>query len=133
MDVIRNYGSLLASLLNVPEADFLKNPDVYLKAERCLQVVIQAMLDVGSHIISDRQFRHPDQYQDIFVILAESRVVSTELAGRLRGLAGLRNILVHAYLDLDRARLREMIRERLHDVEEYATQVLDFVDRAGSA
>lgn len=96
IQLIREYAAVLKELLNAPEDTFVRDRDVYLKAERCLEVVVQAMLDIGNHIISDRQLRRPARYDEIFEILGENGVIGRGLAARLRGLAGLRNMLVHA-------------------------------------
>ena len=55
VELIREYGKILKELVALPEDTFVGDPDVYLKAERCLEVVIQAMLDIGGHIISAKQ------------------------------------------------------------------------------
>jgi uncharacterized protein YutE (UPF0331/DUF86 family) len=120
----------LKETLDLPETQFVNDRDVYLKAERCLEVIIQAMLDIGNHIISDRQLTRPQHYEDVFEILGQSGVIQTELAERLRGLAGLRNILVHGYITLDRARMRQMVADGFGPFESYANQILEFVDKS---
>lgn len=132
IELIRQYASFLAELVKVPEHEFADNPDVYLKAERCVQLAIQAMLDIGSHIISDQQLERPARYDNVFSILAANQVIANDLATRLRGLAGLRNILVHGYLEVDRRRLRELMVDGLPQFEEYARQIVEFLDRSDS-
>jgi len=53
-------------------------------------------------------------------------VIDAELAGRLRSSAGLRNILVHAYLDVDPEILWESL-GKLDDLERFATGVEAFL------
>ena len=128
VELIRDYGKILKELVALPEDTFVGDPDVYLKAERCLEVLIQAMLDIGGHIISARQLGQPARYDEIFAILGEHGVIDKDLAERLHGLAGLRNILVHAYLELDRARVQKRVADGLGQFEEYVSQVVDFMD-----
>ena len=128
IELIREYGEILKELVALPADTFVGDPNVYLKAERCLEVIIQAMLDIGGHIISARQLGQPSRYDEIFAILGQHGVIDEELAERLRGLAGLRNILVHAYLELDRARVQKLVADDLGHFEEDVSQVVDFMD-----
>ena len=128
MELIREYGKILKELVALPEDTFVGDPDVYLKAERCLEVVIQALLDIGGHIISARQLGQPARYDEIFAILGERGVIDKGLAERPQGLAGLRYILVHVCLELDRARVRKLVAGGLGQFEEYVSQVVDFMD-----
>ena len=131
--LIGEYAGILQESLKLPETEFVRNRDVYLKTERCLEVVIQAMLDIGNHVISDRQFSRPGRYEQIFDILGDNGVIDPALARKLSGLAGLRNVLVHAYLEIDRARLRKMVIERFDQFEEYVQQVVAYLERLDSS
>jgi uncharacterized protein YutE (UPF0331/DUF86 family) len=53
-------------------------------------------------------------------VLERAGDLSPELAERLRGWAGLRNILVHEYLDIDHAVAHHAIQAELLDLEEFA-------------
>ena len=128
VELIREYGRILKSLVALPADTFTSDPDVYLKAERCLEVVIQAMLDIGGHIISARQLGQPARYEDVFDILGAQGVIDEPLAKRLQGLAGLRNILVHGYLELDRARMQQLVAHGWEQFEEYVSQVVGFME-----
>lgn len=46
-----------------------------------------------------------------------------DLAQRLMPMAGLRNILVHDYLDLDRGKIYDLLQDCLEDFEQFATQI----------
>src|SRR5437879_899614 len=51
--------------------------------------------------VVDLQAATPKDYEDITRLLSDRRVISSELAVRLKGLGGFRNILVHDDLDVD--------------------------------
>jgi uncharacterized protein YutE (UPF0331/DUF86 family) len=53
-------------------------------------------------------------------VLEGANEISADLAHRLRGWAGFRNILVHQYLDIDHALARRAIIEDLADLEQLA-------------
>lgn len=73
--------------------------------ERGLQLGAEAVLDVGNHILSAHFGTSARDYEDIITRLGDVGVLPPDLLDRLRGLGGFRNILVHGYLSLDRARV----------------------------
>lgn len=88
-------------------------------AERWLQLAIQACIDVGAQLTSELSVDPPSDYAGVFRVLARGGHLDAELAERLARAAGQRNILVHAYLDLDD---REVFASlgRLDDLREFA-------------
>lgn len=80
------------------------------------------------HLVAEEGTATPDDYGAAFVALAGLGVVPRSLAERLRTAAGLRNILVHAYLDVDPGRLLAQLDE-LDDFVEFAADVESFARR----
>lgn len=102
---------------------FVSDEDLYLKAERCLQLAIQAMLDIGTHIIADQGLNRPAGYEDVVPELGRAGILPAELVRRLSGTAGLRNILVHDYLAVDHGRMFDDLAGGLGDFEEFARAI----------
>lgn len=73
--------------------------------ERGLQLGAEVVLDIGNHILSAHFGISARDYEDIITRLGDIGVLPADLRDRLRGLGGFRNILVHGYLSLDRARV----------------------------
>ena len=92
-------------------------------AEHTLQLAIQAALDVASHIVSDRRLGEPKTNAELFAALARAGVVPKELGTPLARMAGFRNVLVHAYVDVDVALLAQVVKERLEDLERFVAAV----------
>lgn len=88
-----------------------------------LQMAIQGALDVASHIVSDDRLGEPDTYRELFTVLERHRWITAVVAGRLRDMAGFRNVLVHGYAELDLAVVEEILTERLEDLEEFGRQI----------
>jgi uncharacterized protein YutE (UPF0331/DUF86 family) len=80
-----------------------------------LQLALQAMLDVASHIVSDHRLGEPQSNRDLFSLLARSKWIPREHLPTLQSMAGLRNILVHGYLAVDSRIVREIVEHRLDD------------------
>jgi uncharacterized protein YutE (UPF0331/DUF86 family) len=95
--------------------------------ERGLQLGAEILLDVGNHILVAEYGVSSQEYREIFRRLAERTVISQSLAERLDGLAGFRNILVHAYLDLDAEKVLENLRRAPKDFSEFAREIRDWL------
>jgi len=71
-----------------------------LAADHAIQLAVQICIDVGAHLIAELGLEPPSDYRDVFESLRGDGL-DPELAGRLAEAAGMRNILVHGYLEVD--------------------------------
>jgi len=62
---------------------------------------IQACVDIGAHIISDSGWEAPGSQADIFVILAQNKIISKQLSQGMIKMVGFRNRIVHEYEKID--------------------------------
>lgn len=114
---------LLRGIRGLGRAAFLADEGLQAQAERHLQLAIQSVIDVALHIVAEDAAATPEDYGSTFVILAdELRVLDVDLAARLRSAAGLRNLLVHGYLDIDPGQVWSHL-EQLDDLEAFASAV----------
>jgi uncharacterized protein YutE (UPF0331/DUF86 family) len=102
---------------------FVTDRPLQAQAERWTQVAVEACVDLAHHLIADRGWPTPATHRDAFRILAEQGVLDGALATRMAGWAGLRNLLVHLYLDVDHGRLHEILRTELDDLSAYAAAI----------
>lgn len=135
-EIIRRKLAVIAENLNVlkpisgmKKVEYLK--DVYKRkaTERLLQELIEAAIDINTHIIVQTGHTVPDDYYESFIKAGELRIISTELAEKLAPSAGLRNRLVHEYdllehsLVLDAVQMAvELYPEYVKDIERYITK-----------
>ncbi len=124
---LREYVGLLKKIGDYSLQTFTTDPFVRGNAERYLQLAIQCLLDIGNHIIADEKYSVPQEYRDVFRILGEEGVIPHELAERLAPAAGLRNILVHDYLDIDPDKVYSFVKNQLGDFEQFAKHVEKFL------
>ena len=97
----RKYIRILHFLRKTPLSSFKKHIEKYGLAEHYLHLSIECILDTGTHIISSMGYGTPSTYEDVFKILGKHGVLPSAFVKKLKGLAGLRNILVHEYMDID--------------------------------
>jgi uncharacterized protein YutE (UPF0331/DUF86 family) len=120
LEKLRGYLQTLHAVQGYDFDRFQEDPFIHGAAERYLHLAIECLLDIGNHLISDRGYRKPATYGEIPEILAEEGVINQQLATTMASMAAFRNILVHDYLKLDHARIYQLVKERLPDLEELA-------------
>jgi len=69
--------------------------------ERTLQMMIETCVDIAGHVISDKAFRTPTSYSDVFKVLHENTVLPKDLFNKMDRMAKFRNIVVHHYDNID--------------------------------
>jgi uncharacterized protein YutE (UPF0331/DUF86 family) len=125
LDALHGYLHKLAAFRNVELEEFVREPALHDLAERYLHLVVEAALDLGNHWIADRALATPDTNRDTFTVLEGAGEIPPDLAHRLRGWAGFRNILVHQYLEIDHAIAYHAITSELGDLEQLASWAAD--------
>ncbi len=130
LTIIQNYNRILTQKLALPQEEFLSNADHYLTTERVLHLISEAMIDIGNHIVSRQQLGKPESYSQIFQLLGEHGVITVDLGKKLAAFAGLRNILVHDYIGLDRSQLYEDAQRNKGDILEFIKQIQQFVNNS---
>jgi uncharacterized protein YutE (UPF0331/DUF86 family) len=78
-----------------------------LAAERLLTLLVELAFSVNSHVSAAVLEQAPDSYGESFLLAARAGLIDEKLAAALAPAAGLRNVLVHAYLDVDHERVAE--------------------------
>ncbi len=119
---LQRLGELLTALEAIRvegEQAYLAELQTRLAAERALQLAIQSCIDVAAHLVAELGLRTPEDYRDTFRGLAHQELLDRELAGRLGDAAGMRNILVHDYLEIDPRQVWRAL-ERLDDLRAFA-------------
>lgn len=99
--------------------------------EREVEVVIQGLLDVGEYIISAMGWEPPSRYSEIGVILARHNVLGRDEGELLAQLARLRNIIVHAYADIDYELLFEHAKKLRNDARKILKKLIDYMEIKG--
>lgn len=89
-----------------------------LAADHAIQISIQVCLDVGAHLVAELGLHTPDDYRGVFDSLRPAGL-DAGLADRLEDAAGMRNVLVHGYLEVDEKIVWGAL-ERLDDLRQFA-------------
>ncbi len=121
---IRQIRIYYASPSHMPfEEDHFKQDAIIVNLLRATEQVI----DMANHVIKKRKLGLPKESIESFEILAKAQVIPDELARKLRGMVGFRNILVHEYQQLDMTILVDVIQHRLDDLILFSNHVMAYL------
>ena len=95
--------------------------------ERLLQELIEAAIDINTHIIVQTGSPPPDDYYESFIRAGKLGIISSELAENLAPSAGLRNRLVHEYDQLDHSLILKAVRTAEELYPEYVKEINHYI------
>lgn len=118
----------LRKLSYLEEKDFLAddNPAI---AESYLRRSLEAIFDIGRHIIAKTAGKGIVEYKEIANALGENGVITITLAERLKLMAGYRNRLVHFYHEIMDQELYLIISNNLADIEDFVKEIKTFIEK----
>jgi uncharacterized protein YutE (UPF0331/DUF86 family) len=83
---------------------------------------IEGCVDVAQHIGASEGWAAPSDNAEAVRTLGRHAVVDAALADRVARAVGFRNVLVHQYIDVDDARVRQALGE-LDDLSDFVSEV----------
>ncbi len=95
-----------------------------------LQLTIECVIDIGELLISELKLRKPEEAREVIKILAENKIIPDDFAERFASVAGLRNILVHEYADVDLNKVYDHLQNDLRDFDFYARRITQYITSA---
>jgi uncharacterized protein YutE (UPF0331/DUF86 family) len=108
----------------IPFEQFHSNPDNFRIAFYDLHRALEAVLDIGSHILSRIPGARPSSYKDIPRLLERNRVIPSDFGlHALTKMAGYRNRMVHFYGEITEREIYNIIQEELQDFRTYCVHV----------
>ena len=106
---------------------FAREYATQLIVERVVSQLVDLAAGINAHVLAAETGAVPPDVRRSFGAAATAGLISDELAATLAPSAGLRNVLVHAYLDLDVARLVAAVPLATEQYGEYVRQVARWV------
>ena len=118
LNKLDEYLAVLKKLQRYSFEEFIADPERYGSVERFLHLAIEALIDMGNHVIADSELGVVNWYSDIPKILAEKEFISSELEEKWISMIGFRNTLVHEYIDIDRKIVYDVLQNNIQDLED---------------
>lgn len=124
---LRQYTGYLRDIAKLDREEFLDDPMAIGSARYYLQVSIESCIDIANHIIATERLRAPKDYKDTFKVLNETGIIPDEFTRTMRAMAGLRNLLVHLYWEVDDKMVYDSLSTELDDFETFIFHVMNFI------
>lgn len=87
---------------------------------------IQIVVDISCHLTTKYNLGNPSTYAECVEFLKKYKYINEDLANKLIGMVGLRNILVHEYINVDITKLYGLL-DNVNDFKEFADKVKDLI------
>lgn len=117
----------LKQFQDITKAEFILSADNYAIAEHHLRISLEAIFDLGRHILVKTGLGKPNDYRDILVLLGQNGIIPLDFFEEVKGMAGYRNRLVHMYNEINHDELYDLITTRLEDLRKLAAFLLSYV------
>ncbi|MFW6026432.1 MAG: type VII toxin-antitoxin system HepT family RNase toxin [Candidatus Woesearchaeota archaeon] len=117
LGLLEEYILDLAEYNNLTIEELEDNKILFRYLERTLHLAVEAILDIGSHIISDERLGNPKFNSEIIKILAKNDIIKDNLDDYVK-MAKFRNIIVHDYAEIDAEILLKIVKENVTDLKE---------------
>lgn len=95
--------------------------------ERLVQMMLEAILDVGNMMIDGFIMRDPGSYDDIIDILVDEKVVTDETGKTLKKLIAYRKVLVQQYTEINHSELETEFAANLKSFTIFAKNVREYL------
>ncbi len=123
------YVLRLREVARTPRDEFIADWRATWLAERGLQLAAEAVFDVANHVLAGALNEQATDHEDSLKRLAARGILSAGLGERLRGLGGLRNVLVHRYLEIDPGRVFDHVEKALRDFPDFISEIETYLAR----
>ncbi len=127
IDIIERNITFLSIYKEKDENEFLNSYKDIQAIKYSLFEIIEACIDIASHIISAKGLQRAESYAEMFEILDNNDIIGTPLSKDLANMARFRNLLVHGYAKIDNSKVLMFTKEKLIDVENFIKEILELI------
>lgn len=97
-------------VLKKSDKDILADRPLYYGLQHLLQISIETITDIGSHILAEEFSSNPKTYADVIIELGEKNILDEKFVAEQAEMAKFINMLVHYYDNLDDKKVLEYSR-----------------------
>ncbi|MFA7204626.1 MAG: DUF86 domain-containing protein [Candidatus Caldatribacteriota bacterium] len=124
-DIVLNKSETIKKCvqrINEEYADNSDNLDNITKQDSIIlniQRACEAAIDLGMHVIAEKELGIPQWSRDAFDILYEQGIIDNGISERLKAMVGFRNIAIHNYQKLSIKIIQAIIEKHLKDLVDF--------------
>lgn len=127
LSYLRRYVLLLKKLQRHPKGELERNAIFRGAAERYLQLSLEIVLEMAEMIIAKEGYKKPESHREAILLLGKHRIIPRRFAEKLAPAAGLRNILVHGYAEVDIGKLYLHLQKDIKDFDIFAKHIAKYL------
>lgn len=127
LGLCKEHIELLEEMHHLGFEQFVDSKKNIHSAERCLQLAIESLINIGNHVIASEGFRSPQDYADVFRVLTENGLLRKEDEQDLTAMVRFRNRLVHVYWEIEPETLWQIIGDNISELRRWAGQLGKYV------
>ena len=99
---------------------YKRNIEKKAACERYFEKIMESVIDLCFILIKEKDFRVPEDDEDVFNIFFKEKIISEELSKKLKDAKGMRNFIIHQYGKINDELVFEAVTEQLgKDVGEF--------------
>ena len=100
-------------------------------AERNIQVAADFCVDLSAFLLSQLGESVPARYKEIIEAVKRRGIVDRYLGDRVKGIVGLRNIIVHLYAEVKADIIYDNLSEIVSDLREFVKHLMGYCKKEG--
>jgi uncharacterized protein YutE (UPF0331/DUF86 family) len=128
LSLIQECIAEMKRLSMMQEEEFLSDKRNPAAGESYLRRSLEAMFDVGRHILAKSYGFKDLEYKKIAIELGEKGVVEEEYSRILMKMAGYRNRMVHLYQEIGPEEIYDILKNHISDIEQFVGKIASFID-----
>lgn len=128
---LEEYTDQLEKLRPIEATAWETNVENYWAILHGLQIAIQHVIDIGGHILAGEGLASPSDQKAVLSELGRHRILPTDFAEKIIGMAGFRNLIVHRYGGLDPDKVFAVLTSDLDDFRRFSEFVYTYLRRRG--
>lgn len=110
LNKIKGYRNLLLK-------EYLANEFIQDVVEYNLFQIVNHVIDIVEHIVVDEDYGLPESAYDAVQILITKKVIDIKIGELLRKMIGLRNIIAHEYINLQKDIIYDILSKHLPQIK----------------
>lgn len=128
--IIQNSVKRLKALqAQLPRDQFVRNEDAIDITENRLRRALEALFDLGRHLVVKSGLGVPQDYRSVIEKLKEGQILPADFAQKIISMAGYRNRLIHEYNKVTPEELYEILEKRLGDFTLFCRYIVSYLER----
>ena len=127
LQIIRDNVRELEEMKVFSLEDLSKNRRDLAATEHFIRIAIEAMIDIGAHIVAKRALGVPTSNTEIMLLLGQKGILDQEKVTTYVRMIKYRNRLVHFYHEVTIAEVYDIIQNHLEDFKMFIGDIVLFL------